>query len=330
MKIFINGKEISVTLEKENNLYDVLKPIEEWCGESRLLINKIIVDKTKELKNGIEEAIGILISNTETVDITALSYSEYAFTLLIDINEYIIKIAEIVPEAISDEDGELISTGILWILDSLPRTLFLLNMKLEDFGILHILKTLEVKKEKLDIVIKSKDMLVDFLKNELKPFLKEKMLTAMEKIIYEADMNALFSLTIGIDKDNALYRTGTIYKFKNTMFNILERVVESLQRGADKEAFLYAEKFSRVFSSISSVLSQVAVIYNIDFSYIKKNDTAFTEAIDNFNAVMKSVLDAFANEDYVSIADILEYEIKPLLENFMEYIPIIENHIEEK
>ena len=40
MKIFINDKELSFTLENEQNAYDVLKGVEEWCNSNNFLIIK--------------------------------------------------------------------------------------------------------------------------------------------------------------------------------------------------------------------------------------------------------------------------------------------------
>ena len=49
MNIFINGKELSVMLENEQNAYEILKPIEEWCNSNDFLINKVLIDG-KELQ----------------------------------------------------------------------------------------------------------------------------------------------------------------------------------------------------------------------------------------------------------------------------------------
>ena len=45
--------------------------------------------------------------------------------------------------------------------------------------------------------------------------------------------------------------------------------------------------------------------------------------------MMNNVLEAFSNEDYISIADLLEYEIKERIENIMNYIPLVEEYIEK-
>mgnify|MGYP006912272649 FL=1 len=44
--------------------------------------------------------------------------------------------------------------------------------------------------------------------------------------------------------------------------------------------------------------------------------------------MMNNLLDAFSNEDYISIADLLEYEIKEKIENIMDYTPLLEEYIE--
>ena len=44
--------------------------------------------------------------------------------------------------------------------------------------------------------------------------------------------------------------------------------------------------------------------------------------------MMNNLLEAFSNEDYISIADLLEYEIKEKIENIMDYIPLLEEYIE--
>ena len=54
MKIFINGKELSVMLENEENAYEILKPIEEWCNSNDFLINKVIIDE-REFQPYIDE-----------------------------------------------------------------------------------------------------------------------------------------------------------------------------------------------------------------------------------------------------------------------------------
>ena len=45
--------------------------------------------------------------------------------------------------------------------------------------------------------------------------------------------------------------------------------------------------------------------------------------------MMNNVLEAFSNEDYISIADILEYEIKDKLKDIINYIPVVEEYIEK-
>ena len=144
MKIFINGKELSATLENEKNAYEVLKPVEEWCNSNSFLINRILIDE-KEMSPYIDEEYKtIAIENIKKIDIEALSHSEYYLSSMISIIEYIEKVSKVDSITLSEKDIDDLKDGIFWILDSVPRAIFLCNMNLETHGVIHILKMLEV------------------------------------------------------------------------------------------------------------------------------------------------------------------------------------------
>ncbi|MCZ9850446.1 hypothetical protein OFR22_07130 [Brachyspira hyodysenteriae] len=327
MNIFINGKELSVMLENETNAYEVLKPIEEWCNSNDFLINKVIIDNTELQPYIDEEYETIPIENIQKIEVEALSQAEYSLYSIMSIVEYIEKVSNTV--SVNNKDVEDLKDGMYWVLDSIPRTIFLFNMSLESYGIIHLLKMLEVKLEKFNNASDNIDKFNEFFNNELKPFLSEKMLPAMYLVIEEAKINTIFLFAGNITSSNALYKVGSLPKFLPLILDILDSIVNKLQSGNDKEAFMYSEKFSRIVSYAFSILSNVASIYSIDYSQISLNAVTLTDAINDFNEMMNNVLDAFANEDYISIADLLEYEIKERIENIMNYIPLVEEHIEK-
>ncbi|ASJ21288.1 hypothetical protein [Brachyspira hampsonii] len=327
MKIFINGKELSVILENETNAYEILKPIESWCNSNDFLINKVIIDN-KEMQPYIDEEYETIpIENIQKIEVEALSQAEYSLYSIVSIAEYIEKVLN--TDSVSSKDIEDLKDGMYWVLDSIPRTIFLFNMSLESYGIIHILKMLEVKLEKFNNASDNIDKFNEFFNNEFKPFLSEKMLPTMYIVIEEAKINTIFLFAGNITSSNALYKVGSLPKFLPLILDILDSIVNKLQSGNDKEAFIYAEKFSRIVSYAFSILSNVASIYSIDYSQISLNSVTLTDAISDFNEMMNNVLDAFANEDYISIADLLEYEIKERIENIMNYIPLVEEHIEK-
>ena len=219
--------------------------------------------------------------------------------------------------------------GLLWVLDSIPRTIFLFNMSLESYGIIHVLKMLEVKSERLNTIADNLEKVNEFFKEDLKPFIKEKIMPAMNLVIEEAKINTIALFAYNITSSNALYKVGSIPKFLPLILDILDSIVNKLQSGNDKEAFMYAEKFSRIVSYVFNILSNVAALYSIDYSQISIDSVSLSDAINDFNEMMNNVLEAFSNEDYISIADLLEYEIKERIENIMNYIPLVEEYIEK-
>ncbi len=327
MNIFINGKELSVMLENETNAYEVLKPIEEWCNSNDFLINKVIIDNTELQPYIDEEYETIPIDNIQKIEVEALSQSEYSLYSIMSIVEYIEKVVN--TNSINEKDIDNLKDGMYWVLDSIPRTIFLFNMSLESYGIIHILKMLEVKLERFNTISDNVEKVNEFFNNDLKPFINEKMLPTMYLVVEEAKINTIFLFAANVTNSNALYKVGSLPKFLPLILDVLDSIVNKLQSGNDKEAFIYAEKFSRIVSYAFSILSNVASIYSIDYSQISLNSVTLTDAINDFNDMMNNVLDAFSNEDYISIADLLEYEIKERIENIMNYIPLVEEHIEK-
>lgn len=334
MKIFINGKELSATLENEKNAYEVLKPVEEWCNSNSFLINRILIDE-KEMSPYIDEEYkNIEIENIKKIDVEALSHSEYYLSSMISIIEYIEKISKVDSITLSEKDIEDLKDGIFWILDSVPRAIFLCNMNLETHGVIHILKMLEVKLERLNTLTDNEeynnysDKVKEFFQDDFKPFLNDKVLPSMDMVLQDAKINAIIIFANNINENNALYKIGTLPKFQPFIIEILDEVVDKLQTGKDKEAFIYAEKFSHIVGLSFSVLSKVAEICSIDYSNIKIDNISLLDSINDFNSMMNNLLDAFSNEDYISIADLLEYEIKEKIENIMDYTPLLEEYIE--
>ncbi len=334
MKIFINGKELSATLENEKNAYEILKPVEEWCNSNSFLINRILIDE-KEMSPYIDEEYKtIAIENIKKIDIEALSHSEYYLSSMISIIEYIEKVSKVDSITLSEKDIEYLKDGIFWILDSVPRAIFLCNMNLETHGVIHILKMLEVKLERLNTLTDNEeynncsDKVKEFFQDDFKPFLNDKVLPSMDMVLQDAKINAIIIFANNINENNALYKIGTLPKFQPFIIEILDEVVDKLQTGKDKEAFIYAEKFSHIVGLSFSVLSKVAEICSIDYSNIKIDNISLLDSINDFNSMMNNLLEAFSNEDYISIADLLEYEIKEKIENIMDYTPLLEEYIE--
>ena len=295
MKIFINGKELSATLENEKNAYEVLKPVEEWCNSNSFLINRILIDE-KEMSPYIDEEYKtIAIENIKKIDIEALSHSEYYLSSMISIIEYIEKVSKVDSITLSEKDIEDLKDGIFWILDSVPRAIFLCNMNLETHGVIHILKMLEVKLERLNTLTDNEeynnysDKVKEFFQDDFKPFLNDKVLPSMDIVLQDAKINAIIIFANNINENNALYKIGTLPKFQPFIIEILDEVVDKLQTGKDKEAFIYAEKFSHIVGLSFSVLSKVAEICSIDYSNIKIDNISLLDSINDFNSMMNNL-----------------------------------------
>lgn len=333
MKVYLNDKEFEITLEKETTLYEVVKPIEEWCNRSGLLISEFSINNNDMTFDIVEkEDLNIDVNEVKDLHIYALTYSEYAMSSLASIVEYIEKISDIVPETLTIKTALDISNGLMWIIDSLPRTIYLLKMNIEDLSVMHIIKMLEVKKERIEALVKEGNdkNIKDFFANDFKPFLKDKVIVKMNNLKIDSEINTLLSLSANINKNNSLYSIGSVDKYILLMISMLDNITLFLQTGNDKEAFALLEKFSSGISAISKIIHTSTSLHSINMRDIVLDNLDLSSLINIFNTSMKNVLESFANEDYVSVSDILSYEVKEQLESLVKYPALIEATIERK
>ena len=88
--------------------------------------------------------------------------------------DYIKKIAVTDSAILSEKDMEDLKDGFAWILDSIPRVIFLCNMSLESHNSMHLLKMLEVKLERLtSLTEKNEDIekIRDYFNDDVKTFI---------------------------------------------------------------------------------------------------------------------------------------------------------------
>lgn len=327
MEFFINGQKIDITLEGETSLSKILQGIEDWCVSSELIINRLIIDEKDIFYSITDENIPKDISGIKRVDIESVTYFEYAFNSFVGIVEYINNIcqSEVNVSGIKD-----VVEGIEFITESIPRTTFLLNISLDKYDILDQMKMLEARCERMKELSKSPNEALKFFKEEIQVYLKEKFINTLLLMLEETHANLLLSFTRNITSENILYRIGSLKSFTQPLVEILEQMVSYLQTGNDKNAFNLVEKFSKSIESIFHIISKALYLYNIETNDVEFEGTTLTVFIDDINNNMKNIIEAFHNEDYVSIADIFEYEIKDRIILLSRYINLIEKMIEKK
>jgi hypothetical protein len=72
------------------------------------------------------------------------------------------------------------------------------------------------------------------------------------------------------------------------------------------------------------VLEGVRQVLGLDYGKIRFNKSSVHAHIDNLEKIIREMLRAQSDEDWVMLADLLEYELQPILEEWKEILPTIE------
>ncbi len=110
----------------------------------------------------------------------------------------------------------------------------------------------------------------------------------------------------------------------------LAEVVEETQKTAD--CFRYQDEAEankrfvlliEIFQKFVHLLELVKRSLNLDFSKITTDDKSLDELQNNMTDVLSQILTTQQNKDWISLADLLEFELVPLLNTWSKIIPTL-------
>ncbi len=328
MQFFMNGQIFDITFEGNETVATIFEGIDKWCENNELIINSITINEENifhAADGQIIDKFGDKKDSIERVDIEAISYFEYAYNSFVEIVAYLKNLATTeINESINIDD---IINGSNMIIDSIPRTTFLLGTALDNNNIVSDIHILKARIERLAEIKDDKTAALSFFKDDIQEFLSNTFLKTLTDIFDDIEINLLISLSNNISSSNALYRIGVLKSFVSSLGENIDDIVSFIQTGDDRKGFLKLEKFLSSTQVACSIISKSLDVYEIEGDSISYNGAMFSELIEEFNANMNDILEAFNNSDFVSVADILEYEVKDKIASLADFIAIIENTI---
>lgn len=103
----------------------------------------------------------------------------------------------------------------------------------------------------------------------------------------------------------------------------LEKAAGRIRAGEIREGLQEASQALEVISAFGEVLEGIRGAFRIDFSMVRIDDLSLLDKLNQLNKYAQEVLDAVQKEDWTLFADLIEYELSPLLYEWMAVIPEI-------
>ncbi len=178
--------------------------------------------------------------------------------------------------------------------------------------------------------------LYDFMSNEIVNFIsKGKVIkdiylngTKFDELLID-DAKAK---TIGLDEDGELSiitmssnnlileSISAINNYFNDLLKNLSKVSDLLRIGNDKDGFNDFAADLKGVTAFVQIMDKLAPFLNIDYSIYTYKEKTIKAYFDDLEAVLSKILETQKSRDYTMLADIIEFEMEPLLKVWQEVL----------
>lgn len=299
MIVRVNEQQVDFSLEKENNLGEIVKGFEKWLTDSGLLLTDILLNDSHINFRDTASWESISLDDVESLDLTALTSDEVRVNNLFTVQKYF----ELFCEAVLVDNDESIKQLLIefpYIKSSLGLLItsgvdeqgssyetYLDNL-FRDAGLFAGTSVYPDKKESFVTALKQLQMvLVDRIKEFTEP-LKEitSLVVLLQKMVPEITDVSVF-----------------------------------LQTGKDKEAMALIIRCSELFQKLIRLYRNL-----VKFEVLReKENQQVDEYFQRLTGILSELLEAFSGNDSVLIGDLMEYEIIPLIDELPGIVDVIKD-----
>lgn len=324
VRVQINSCPVTFEMEGEKTVQDLLGSVSQWARERDLIFletqigdNNYPVDQVPDMALHDIESINCVVRSRAEVIISSLNegiaYCERVMQFFEDQ-----KGSEALPSA-------NLAVGIDWLSDVLHSVLGLLQidseMRYRDRRIADYLDELmEVGKlvrsadeNSYDRIISAGDIF-------------ESVKNIFTMILQGEDIRNI--VMNSIDSPDILIRS--LKEIKDSVpeqIQNLEEIAIAFQTGRDAEGSEKLQLFIDFMYFSIRTFFQIIPVFGIDLSTIVVDGDTLEERNGQINDRLQELVTVMENNDIISLTDILEYEIKPLIENLDDYIEQIEKQL---
>lgn len=324
MEIRINDHTVDFSIEGEETLQDVVEGIAAWCAERGLVFSRLFVDDAAYELDSIPttslesiDSINCIVESQADVIYSVLeqgiSYCHRAFAYLEESEE----------SDLVDERDDILN-GLSWLAEVLEKVLTLLGEEpgaipwrdgsVETFieritSFRQELSSADDKERVLSHIAGLGELYRDY--GELSRMLM--MSEPMRRIV-----------TRSIDSPDVLMENLQQVKEESTgVVTTVQEAAVAFQSGNDQEGAEKLNIFIDYVFRYTRTLYQAQPVFSLDLLSLEIEGVALEEQNRDLQELLSDALEAMESDDIVGLADILEYEIQPALENLPRYLELV-------
>ena len=325
MEVKINNYPVEIMLENEKTAKDVVNAIGEWINQKNLIFIGIDIDGDH---HNVDEAPDTPIDKINVINCLVQSRADVVYDTVNEAIVYCDRVMDFLhhleDEPMDTDELEDIVSGIEWLQEVFVTVSALLRMDMKDVKFRD-----SNAAEYLDRLEKLKHNVVNFLSEmeddgeiDIDDSLFMNLREILAIFLVSEEMKRLVIESID-SPDVLIVSLKEIQKQLPVQKEILEKAAVSYQTGNDTQGMEQLFQFIDFMFGYTRTCYQIAPVFDVNLSEIDIEGVTLEEKNRELQTMLNETLDIMESNDMISLADILEYEIKELIENLEQYIELL-------
>jgi hypothetical protein len=325
VKVLVNNYGIDFKFDSENSWDDFFESLNKWFSERGLIFFEVDIDGEIYPADEIPK---MKIASIEVMNCSVNSKADMIFGTIGEGITYSDKVINFISSTV--EKGEIdldeiknLVVGIDWFLNVNNSLINLIEVNEEN--VKHKDKTI---KEQNDDLLKLKDRFSSLDEND------DIDVELSDAEIFNHEKEILRILGMSKEMKNLVLRSfdspdqlvKRIEKVKESIpeeLKNIEDVAIAFQTGKDKEGADGINHFVEFILFYINLCYQISPVFGIDLSKLKIENDSLEDKNITLKSLLGQTMEVMENNDIISLADILEYEMIPAIEEIDKYIDLI-------
>jgi hypothetical protein len=333
MQVMINDYPVEFQLEHDKKISDVIHSISEWTRERDLVFYEMYID---DGRYSLDMVPDISLSEVKTINCIVQSKADVVFSSVDEAARYCDRVSAFIKHVVEtgecnrNDIGDLM-TGISWLLEVLSKVCNFLGLnhsglRYKDHELSHHIRAIETFRESLNAVMETAHVLI-LLQDNKEIFMDIKYIFRM--LLLSEEMRSL--IVQSIDSPDVL-----ISALRQTKDELPEQLsgiraaAIAYQTGKDSEGSERLRVFIDFIYRYTRTCYQAVPMFRVDLAEIDVEGVSLEQKNRELRNLLHEVTIIMENNDIISLSDVLEYEIRPNLEDLGTYIDVLLDKISGK
>ncbi len=325
MNVLLNGQPVDIGIEHEKTLKELADSIQNWSAERNLIFTGLYCEQEYQPAGEIKDTP---LDTLETVDFQIESKSDLVIGSITEAAAFCEKLLSFIDELVDDPAvfapaAQDVADSLEWLSAVSASVVSLLELDAK--SVIFLDRSVNDYLSDLSVHAASANKLTAETLIGVRPFFEK--LRSLYKMLLFSD--AIKNLVISsIDSPDQLVTS--LMETRKTLaqqVDNLEKVAALFQSGKDNEAVEMFYPFLDFMYAYLRLSAQTQPVFGIDISEIVIDDVSLEEKNSDIHGFLSEIVEVMENDDIISMADILEYEMKPLLAQLPDYLDELINKV---